>query len=150
MKEFLGVNCYQGTDIRWMKPFYYSRMYTSISRIDVDTVDNWPNIKYYITPNGWWNNGSGDYVMYADSITRDVGNKIWYAYLGVPKWMELKGMWNEDRPVTKIGMNPEDPMSYARTRQYDVDNGRLLRHHQSRHQPHPIDRAAPLSPVAIS
>jgi hypothetical protein len=114
MKEFLGVNCYQGTDIRWMKPFYYSRMYTSISRIDVDTVDNWPNIKYYITPNGWWNNGSGDYVMYADSITRDVGNKIWYAYLGVPKWMELKGMWNEDRPVTKIGMNPEDPMSYAR------------------------------------
>lgn len=114
MKEFLGVNCYQGTDIRWMKPFYYSRVYTSISRIDVDTVDNWPNIKYFITPHGWWNNGTNDYVLYADSITRDVGNKLWYAYLGVPAWMEKKGLWNEDRPVTKIGMNPEDPMSYAR------------------------------------
>lgn len=114
IKEFLGVNCYQGTPTKWMKPFYYSRMYTSISQIDIDTVDRYPDIKYFITPHGWWNNGTNDYMLYADSITRDVGNKIWYSYLGVPRWMEKKGLYNFDRPVTKIGMNSDDPMSYAR------------------------------------
>jgi hypothetical protein len=28
--------------------------------------------------------------------------------------MNKKGMWDNDRPVTKIGMDPEDPMSYGR------------------------------------
>lgn len=114
MKEFLGVNCYQGTPIQWMKPFYYSRVYTSISRIDTDTIDRYPNVTYNITPHGWWNNGTQDYVLYDDSITRDLGHKLWYSYLGVPRWMELKGLGNHDRPVTKIGMDTEDPMSYAR------------------------------------
>lgn len=114
MKEFLGVNCYQGIPIKWMQPFYWTRKYTSISQIDVDTTDRYPNQQYYITPHGWWNNGTNDYVLYADSITRDVGHKLWYSYLGVPKWQELKGYDNHNRPTTKMGMNTSDPMSYAR------------------------------------
>ncbi len=114
MKEFLGVNCFQSTPTQWMKPFYYSRVYTAVSKIDIDSADHYPDVDYFITPHGWWNNGTGDYVLYDDSITRDVGNKLWYSFIGVPRWMELKGLHNHDRPVTKIGMNTEDPMSYAR------------------------------------
>lgn len=114
MKEFLGVNCFQGTPLKWMKPFYWSRVYTHINKIDIDSVDRYPDMEYYITPNGWWNNGAGDYMQYVDSVTRVLGNKVWYSYMGVPHWMEKKGMGEYDRSVTKIGMNSEDPMSYAR------------------------------------
>jgi hypothetical protein len=113
MKEFLGVNCFQETPTRFMKPFYYSRIYTYNSLIDPDTVNKYPNIKYNITPHGWYNNGINDYVLYVDSM-KQMGNKSWYSYLGVPKWMEIKGYQNFDRPVTAIGMDSEDPMSYAR------------------------------------
>src|SRR5215831_4476528 len=113
MKEFLGVNCYQGTQISYMKPFYYSREYVYNSKIDFDTVNQYPNLKYNIVPQGWWNNGTQDYVLYDDSITR-IGNTLWYSYLGVPKWLEQKGHDGYDRPVSKIGMDTEDPMSYSR------------------------------------
>jgi hypothetical protein len=113
MKEFLGVNCYQETPTRWMKPFYYSRIYTYNGIIDADTINKYPNIKYNITPHGWWNNGTNDYVLYVDSM-KQMGNKAWYSYLGVPHWMYIKGYRDFDRPLTAIGMDSEDPMSYAR------------------------------------
>jgi hypothetical protein len=112
-KEFLGVNCFQETPTRYMKPFYYSRIYTYSSFIDNDTVHQYPDIKYNINPHGWYNNGTNDYVFYVDSM-KQMGNKAWYCYLGVPQWLSQRHYENDNRPVTKLGQNMEDPVSYAR------------------------------------
>ena len=114
IKEFLGVNTYQSVPIKWLEPFYWTRLYTPLPRIDIDTADHYPNVRYYTTPDGWWNNGAGNFVHLVDSVNTVLKNKIWYSYLGVPRWMEKQGLNDKDRPVTKIGMDPEDPMSYAR------------------------------------
>lgn len=114
LKEFLGVNMYNASQMQWMKPFYYTRMYTSVSHYDTDTADIFPNQNYRIVGTGWYNNGTQDYYIVHDSIVRYNQNKIWLSLLGVPFWMEKKGLGNHDRPVTKIGMDTEDPLSYKR------------------------------------
>lgn len=113
LKEFLGVNCYQGTPTQYMEPFYYSRVYTNMGFIDRDTVNEYPNIKYNITPHGWWNNGIQDYVLYVDSMHR-MGKKTWYSYLGIPAWLHKAKYPYDKRPITRLGQNMEDPLSYAR------------------------------------
>lgn len=114
LHEFLGVNCYQGTPMQYMGPFTYSRLYMNNYKIDVGGEDDYPNnIKYNIVPNGWWNNGINDYVLYDDSV-KMAGQKIWYSFLGVPKWMMDQGGHNHDFPITKKGMRTDDPMSYGR------------------------------------
>lgn len=112
-KEFLGINCYQETPSQYMKPFYYSRVYTYTAHIDDDTVHEYPNIKYNINPHGWFNNGSNDYVFYVDSM-KQMGNKAWYCYLGVPLWLSDGRYTNDNRPVTKLGQRMDNPVSYAR------------------------------------
>lgn len=112
-KEFLGINGFQETPTRFMKPFYYSRLYTQMGFIDNDTVDQYPNIKYNINPHGWYSNGTNDYILYIDSMQR-MGNKSWYCYLGMPQWLFNRKYPNDNRPVTKLGQNMEDPMTYAR------------------------------------
>jgi hypothetical protein len=112
-KEFLGVNCYQETPTRYMRPFYYSRMYTYTSHIDNDTVNDYPNVKYNINPHGWYSNGTNDYVLYVDSM-KQMGNKAWYCYIKVPTYLWKQGYPNDNRPVTRIGQSMEDPLSYAR------------------------------------
>ncbi len=114
LKDFLGVNCYQGTPMQFMEPFSMSRLYMNNSRIDIAPESDYPgNIRYNIVPNGWWNNGTGDYVLYDDSV-KMARQRIWYSFLGVPKWMEEKGLHNHDFPVTTIGMKTTDPLSYGR------------------------------------
>jgi hypothetical protein len=39
---------------------------------------------------------------------------IWFSIRGVSSWMSAKGYSDRDRPVTKIGMDSEDPLSYGR------------------------------------
>jgi hypothetical protein len=112
-KEFLGVNCYQETPTRFMKPFYYSRMYTFSAGADDDTVNAYPNNKYNINPHGWYNNGINDYVFYADSM-KQMGNKVWYCFLGVPLWLSRIKYPNDNRPVTHLGQRMDDPVTYAR------------------------------------
>lgn len=114
MKDFLGVNCYQGTPVQWMQPFYYSRVYTYNGSIDYDTLNPYPHNKYNITPHGWYNNGIQDYVLYVDSIKHFTRGQAWYSYLGVSAPLYYEGYDNYDRPVTTAGMDTEDPMSYAR------------------------------------
>lgn len=114
LKEFLGVNCYQGTPMQWMTPFTYSRLYMNNYKIDVGAEGDYPdNIKYNIVPNGWWNNGINDYVLYDDSV-KMAKQKIWYSFLGVPKWMMDQGGHDHDFPTTKKNMPAHDPMSYGR------------------------------------
>lgn len=114
MREFIGVNGYQPTPIAFMKPFYYSRVYTYINQIDTDTVNQYPDTKFFLTPHGWYHTGVKDYAIYPDSIVKFNKTKLWYSLLGIPKWMELKGYTVHDKPVTAAGMNTEDPFSYER------------------------------------
>ncbi|HUR10200.1 MAG TPA: hypothetical protein VM012_02455 [Flavitalea sp.] len=114
IREFIGVNGYQATPIEFMKPFYYSRVYTYINQIDTDTTNQYPDISFHLTPHGWYHTGVKDYALYPDSIVRFNKTKLWYSLLGIPKWMEIKGYSVHDKPVTKPGMNTEDPSSYAR------------------------------------
>ena len=114
LREFLGVNTSQGQPIDLVKPFYNTRLYTFNWDIDNDTIHSYPSMKFNIVPHGWWNNGTQSYVMYADSIVRFNGNKIWYSYLGIPTHLAKYGYNVYDRPVNKPGMNTEDPSSYSR------------------------------------
>lgn len=114
IREFLGINGYQGVQTRWMKPFYNFRLYTMTSRIDEDTLTPYPGNKYRTSVHGWWNGGINDYVLPADSLVKQMKQRVWYSVLGIPRWMELKGKDNHSRPVTQLGMDSEDPASYAR------------------------------------
>lgn len=114
MREFLGVNTYQGVSLQWMKPFYNTRLYTMVDQLDADTVHAYPNNLFNLTVHGWWNGAIQDYVMVSDSIVRFNNGRVWYSILGVPRWLEQKGYSHFDRPLTELGMNPEDPLSYAR------------------------------------
>jgi hypothetical protein len=114
LREFLGVNTSQGQPIDLVKPFKYTRLYTFNSFVDDDTANPYPEMKFNIVPHGWWNNGTQSYVMYADSIVRFNGNKIWYSYLGIPTHLAKYGYNVYDRPINKPGMNTEDPASYSR------------------------------------
>ena len=114
LREFLGVNTSQGQPIEYAKPFHYTRHYAYHSFIDNDTSNAYPSMKFNLVPYGWWNNGSQSYVMYADSIVRFNGNKIWYSIFGVPTYLTKYGYNLHDRPVDKPGMDPNDPLSYTR------------------------------------
>ncbi len=114
LKEFLGINSYQVVPLKFMKPFYNTRLYTPTDFIDRDTINEFPNQQFNLAAQGWWNGGVMDYTFFADSIVRYANAKIWYSLKGVPWWMKKQGLDDNDRPVTKIGMNTEDPFSYGR------------------------------------
>lgn len=114
LREFLGINTYQGVPLQYMKPFYYTRMYTPADFIDRDTINEYPRQQFNASAQGWYNGAAQDYTFYADSIARYANGRLWYAVLGVPYWMKKKGLDDHDRPVSKIGMNTEDPLSYGR------------------------------------
>ena len=114
LREFLGVNTYQGVPLKYMKPFYNIRQYTQADYIDDDSINEYPNQKFNIAAQGWWNGGVQDYTFFADSIAWYTKGRLWYSVLGVPKWMKKNGFDDRDRPITKAGMNTEDPLSYAR------------------------------------
>ncbi len=114
LKEFLGINTYQEVPLEWMKPFYNTRYYLPVDHFDRDTVNAFPNQLYNLAARGWWNGAMQDYTFYTDSIATYAKQKIWYSVMGVPYWMKKQGFDDRDRPITQLGMNKEDPMSYAR------------------------------------
>lgn len=114
LKEFLGINSYNPSQMQWMKPFYNSRMYATVNQFDNDTINKFPDVQYRTVGNGWYDNGRKDYYLVQDSLVRFNQNKVWMSYLGVPLWMEKRGLGSFDRPVTEIGMDSEDPASYKR------------------------------------
>jgi hypothetical protein len=114
LREFLGINTYQTVPLKWMKPFYNTRMYTPADFIDRDTMNEYPKQQFNLAAQGWFNGAERDYTFFADSIVRYANARIWYSLKGVPYWMKKKGLDDWDRPVSKIGMNTEDPLSYGR------------------------------------
>lgn len=114
IREFLGVNTYQAVALQWMKPFQNIRMYAQADHFDNDSTREFPNQLFNLAAEGWWNGAVQDYTYFADSIARYTQGRLWYSILGVPYWMKKKGFDDRDRPITRLGMDKEDPFSYAR------------------------------------
>ena len=112
MKEFLGVNMYNEIPIEWLEPFKWVRMYATADLFDTDTVNASPNNKISISRLGYLYQGQ-TFRHYSDDIVA-ADKKMWYSMRGVPLWMARKGLGEKDRPITNLGMDTEDPMSYGR------------------------------------
>lgn len=105
MREFLGVNDYSGIiDPKWLKPFYYTRLYSFAVDFDRDTINAYPKIKYNMEHFGHW----------PEDNVRINRHQVWYTMQGLPLWMAKDEKDKKGRPVTRWGMDPEDPMSYGR------------------------------------
>ncbi len=114
MNDFLGANCYNETDAAWLKPFRWIRMYTFYSYFDENTVNDYPNQRFNMEHFGRKNSGNAQVRYFMEDIRDQVGTNCWYSIRGVPGWMDKKGFTDKDRPVTQIGMDPEQPASYVR------------------------------------
>ncbi|HLZ86600.1 MAG TPA: hypothetical protein VKQ52_05155, partial [Puia sp.] len=79
MKEFLGVNDYSGTvGAKWMKPFYYSRLYSFAVDFDRDTVHAYPQVRYNMTHFGFWDDSLHDYHYRTEDNVRQNHHMVWY------------------------------------------------------------------------
>ena len=115
MKEFLGVNDYSGIiDPKWLKPFYFTRLYSFAVDFDRDTVDAYPNVKYNMTHFGYWDGNRQDYYYWPEDNVQTNHHQVWFTMQGLPLWMAKDEKDKKGRPVTQWGMDPEDPMSYGR------------------------------------
>ncbi|HYF31137.1 MAG TPA: hypothetical protein VD993_08465 [Chitinophagaceae bacterium] len=112
MKDFLGVNMYNESPMEWLQPFKWVRMYADANLFDTDAADAYPGNKINISRLGYLY--QGQYFRHFSDDLAAVGKNIWYSVKGVPAWMNKLGLWEKDRPLTRLGMNPEDPMSYGR------------------------------------
>lgn len=104
LAAFAGTNTFSFVDTKLMQPFNQVRMYQLMNWYDADTIHDYPD-----------NQLSLPFPMkeYADSIRR-AGHHLWLSIRGMPAYLEKKGFNEKDKPVTKPGMNPEDPLSYGR------------------------------------
>lgn len=112
LRDFLGVNMYNEVPHEYIEPFKWLRMYATADLFDADSANAYPGNKINVSRLGF---------RYLDTIFRHysddialVNTKMWYSVRGVPKWMNNIGLWDKERPLTKLGMDPEDPMSYGR------------------------------------
>ncbi len=114
MKEFLGANYYNEIDMKWVRPFHYSRLYCYTANFDNDTVHAYPDAKYNAVYFGYWNGAINDYYLYVEKLKKELNGVAWYTPQGLPAWMSRNGYADKGRGVTKLGMDTEDPLSYAR------------------------------------
>ena len=114
MKDFLGVNYVMEYELQWLRPFHYSRLYNMALDYDNDTVHTFPGIQFNMLHYGFWDQGRHDYHFNIDDIKKENEGEVWYSIRGVSKWMDKKGFAERERPVTFPGLDPENPMSYAR------------------------------------
>jgi hypothetical protein len=115
MKEFLGVNDYSGIiDTKWLKPFYYTRLYSFAVDFDKDTIHAYPEVQYNMMHFGVWDGSRRDYYYWPEDNVKQNRHRVWYTMQGLPLWMAKNELDKKNRPVTHWGMDPEDPMSYAR------------------------------------
>ncbi len=114
MREFLGANYFNEVDPVWVKPFYFSRIYSYTSDFDHDTTDEYPHIKYDMLRLGYWNNANRDYYFYVEKLKKENKSEAWHSIAGLPILMARRGFQDKGRPVTIAGMNSEDPLSYGR------------------------------------
>ncbi|HEX4851442.1 MAG TPA: hypothetical protein VFV08_11580, partial [Puia sp.] len=111
---FLGVNYIMESEPKWIKPFHYSRLYNFALDFDNDTSSKYPGVKYNMLHYGFWSQDKKEYIFNIDDLKKISNGNIWYSIRGVSGWMNKKGLTERDRPVTFIGMDSEDPKSYAR------------------------------------
>jgi hypothetical protein len=114
MKEFLGANYYNEVDPKWLKPFYYSRIYSYTADFDNDTVHAYPGTKYNMLRLGYWNNAIHDYYFFLERLKKENNCEGWHTLMGLPLWMARNGYEDKGRPLTLRNMDSEDPVSYAR------------------------------------
>ena len=112
LKDFLGVNMYNETPLEWMEPFKWVRMYTTANYFDTEDEKAYPGAKISVSRYGYLFQGNS-FHHYSDDLA-SADKKMWYSVRGVPVWMNKLNLWDNDRPVTKLGLDPEDPMSYGR------------------------------------
>jgi hypothetical protein len=111
LRQFAGTNVYDYVQPALLQPFSQVRFYQMMDYYDVDTVNAYPqnqltlnvfNLPPAQTPAGL-----------ADSLQR-YGNHVWMSIRGMPKYLQLKGRHEKDKPVTLPGMDTENPFSYGR------------------------------------
>ncbi|MBV4360092.1 hypothetical protein [Pinibacter aurantiacus] len=112
LRTFMGVNSYDHAPMKYMQPFYATRLYQSIASYDNDTVNNSSNISFnfnlYKLPK------EQELKYYVDSLHQQFGNQLWLSIRGVPKYLTKYGYTQNGKPVTSPGLNTEDPLSYER------------------------------------
>lgn len=112
LKELVGVNMYNEIPLEWLEPFSWVRMYTEAFSFDADPEDAYPFNTVNVSRFGYLYQGNS-FRHYSDDLAA-VNKKMWYSLRGVPVWMGKLGYGDKDRPVTRIGMDSEDPLSYGR------------------------------------
>ncbi len=112
LRQFLGVNMYNSLPLEWLEPFSQVRMYTIANTFDMDTIHPYPNNQISISRYGYLYQGN-TFRHFSDDLQGN-GKEMWYSVRGVPVWMNKLGLWDNDRPVTKLGMDSENPLSYGR------------------------------------
>jgi hypothetical protein len=112
LKDFLGVNMYNETPLEWIEPFKWVRMYTTANYFDTEDENAYPGNKISVSRFGYLYQGNS-FRHYSDDLA-SVDKKMWYSVRGVPVWMNKLNLWDNDRPLTKLDQDPEDPMSYGR------------------------------------
>ncbi|HSC37680.1 MAG TPA: hypothetical protein VLD19_07415, partial [Chitinophagaceae bacterium] len=104
LREFAGTNAYDFVPPYLLASFHDTRVYQFLKWYDADTVHPYPHNRLSLP----WG-----LPAFADSLQRQ-GNHCWMSIRGIPAWMEKKGMNERDKPVTRLGMDTEDPLSYGR------------------------------------
>lgn len=109
-EKFVGVNSYDYPSLALMQPMHRIRLYQMMGWYDNDKTAypaNKTNFNHDYKPQ------SQLLETYADSLQK-AGKQIWISVRGVPKYLEAQAVQEKDKPVTQIGMDTEDPFSYAR------------------------------------
>ena len=111
LRQFAGTNAYDYVPPSLLQPFQQLRLYQMMDYYDTDTVNAYPNNKLSLNALHLpdiqlpWH--------YADSL-RHYGNQLWMSVRGQSKEQQKQGLTEKDKPVTRAGMNTEDPLSYGR------------------------------------
>ena len=113
MKDFLGVNNFQQVSTKWAKPFHYLRLYSFAVDFDNDIVNPYPQNKYNMLHFVDWGIQGTDYSFFFDSLVTQNNCTVWCSIRGLPASANEK-QFQDNRPVTLPGMDPENPLSYAR------------------------------------
>lgn len=114
LNRFLGVNYVMEEEPRWLKPFYYSRLYNFTLDYDTDTTKDEKRVQFNMLHYGYYNEEKRKYIFSIDTLQEIQQGSIWFSIRGVSKWMNDLNYTDKDRPVNEPDMNSENPSSYSR------------------------------------
>jgi hypothetical protein len=114
LNRFLGVNYVTENEPRWLKPFYYGRLYKLTLNYDNDTCRDDKNVHFNMLNDGIYSSAKAGYIFDIDSVRQENAGNIWFSMMGMSKWMSEPGITESYRPTNRPLMNTEDPASYSR------------------------------------